>query len=404
MSESEQTNKINEFTGITNVDQERAKFYLELAAWNLDSALASFYDEGTDDEPISDTAAPVVPRPAAPATSHSPMMTSTSFKSASKPKKWQPKSRIMTFSSMKNSEVDDKDSDDDEGQRFYAGGSITSGQQVIGPPRNNTDAMTEMFQAAQKYASSSAPSDAGSSHQEGGSSTFFGTGYKLGQTETDTEVIPSHSSTSKKTARQSQEEVVLKMWKEGFTINDGELHSIEQQENREFLLLVARGEVPPLLLKEANVTSEEELHVSIEDHRFEEYAPPKQKKKLFGGSGHLLGSPAPEVVENVSSKDTLPSDNGIANESAARAEVPLQEGAPTTSLQIRLADGSRLVASFNQSHTIGDVRRYLITARSSFAARPFILQSSYPPKTLDNNEQTLLDAGLLNTVIFQRLG
>lgn len=54
-------------------------------------------------------------------------------------------------------------------------------------------------------------------------------------------VIPSRSSTSKRAPNQSQEEVVLKMWKEGFTINDGQLHSIEQQENREFLLLVARG-------------------------------------------------------------------------------------------------------------------------------------------------------------------
>lgn len=57
--------------------------------------------------------------------------------------------RIMTFSSLRNSEVEDKDSDD-EGQRFYAGGSITSGQQVIGPPRNNADVIADMFQTAQK--------------------------------------------------------------------------------------------------------------------------------------------------------------------------------------------------------------------------------------------------------------
>lgn len=44
------------------------------------------------------------------------------------------------------------------------------------------------------------------------------------------------------------------------------------------------------------------------------------------------------------------------------------------------------------------------SARSSFASRPFKLQSSYPPKTLDNEDQTLSDAGLLNTVIFQRIG
>jgi len=50
-----------------------------------------------------------------------------------------------------------------------------------------------------------------------------------------------------------------------------------------------REEIPPLLLKEANVSSEDELHVSVEDHRNEEYVPSKSKKKPFGGSGHLLG-------------------------------------------------------------------------------------------------------------------
>lgn len=59
-----------------------------------------------------------------------------------------------------------------------------------------------------------------------------------------------------------------------------------------FLLLcsaIFREEIPPLLLKEANVSSEDELHVSVEDHRYEEYVPSKPKKKIFGGSGNLLG-------------------------------------------------------------------------------------------------------------------
>lgn len=65
------------------------------------------------------------------------------------------------------------------------------------------------------------------------------------------------------------------------------------------------------------------------------------------------------MVGNEAPKE-IPSDNGVANEPAARAEVPLTPDAPTTSLQIRLVDGTRLVATFNQSHTIGDVRRYII--------------------------------------------
>lgn len=70
-------------------------------------------------------------------------------------------------------------------------------------------------------------------------------------------------------------------------------------------------------------------------------------------------SPAPEVVGNDVPKEVV-SDSGIANEAVARAEVPLTPDAPTTSLQIRLVDGTRLIATFNHSHTIGDVRRYII--------------------------------------------
>lgn len=70
-------------------------------------------------------------------------------------------------------------------------------------------------------------------------------------------------------------------------------------------------------------------------------------------------SPAPEVVGNVVPKET-PTDTGVANEAAARADVPLTSDAPTTTLQIRLVDGTRLIATFNHSHTIGDVRRYII--------------------------------------------
>ncbi len=34
------------------------------------------------------------------------------------------------------------------------------------------------------------------------------------------------------------------------------------------------------------------------------------------------------------------------------------ESQPTTSIQLRLADGSRMVAKFNLSHTVGDIRRW----------------------------------------------
>jgi len=55
--------------------------------------LASFYDEGTDDEPLSDNAGQSSSRPAAASNRNVPMASVSSYKPAAKPKKWQPQSR-----------------------------------------------------------------------------------------------------------------------------------------------------------------------------------------------------------------------------------------------------------------------------------------------------------------------
>lgn len=39
--------------------------------------------------------------------------------------------------------------------------------------------------------------------------------------------------------------------------------------------------------------------------------------------------------------------------------VEIDNSKPTTNIQIRLADGSRLVGTFNHHHTIGDIRRFI---------------------------------------------
>jgi UBX domain-containing protein 1 len=43
----------------------------------------------------------------------------------------------------------------------------------------------------------------------------------------------------------------------------------------------------------------------------------------------------------------------------AGGDDQLDDEQPVTALQFRLHDGSRAQASFNHSHTVGDVRQYL---------------------------------------------
>lgn len=71
----------------------------------------------------------------------------------------------------------------------------------------------------------------------------------------------------------------------------------------------------------------------------------------------LLFSPVPGEVAPT---PTSPENRGGC-EARAREAVQVDSTLPTTSVQIRLADGSRLVANLNHTHTIADLRNYIVT-------------------------------------------
>lgn len=97
---------------------------------------------------------------------------------------------------------------------------------------------------------------------------------------------------------------------------------------------------------------------------------------------------------------------------------------PSTTIQIRLSDGSRLTGRFNLSHTIADLRLFITTyvnsakmqfhlnktifipcfsARPQYAAEVFSLLTTFPNKELTDAEQTIQGAGIMNSAITQRL-
>lgn len=80
--------------------------------------------------------------------------------------------------------------------------------------------------------------------------------------------------------------ITLKLWKDGFTLNDSELRLYTDPENREFLDTIKRGEIPAEIRQEIQST---EAWLDMEDHRHETYVPPKVKVKAFTGKGHMLG-------------------------------------------------------------------------------------------------------------------
>lgn len=63
----------------------------------------------------------------------------------------------------------------------------------------------------------------------------------------------------------------------------------------------------------------------------------------------------------------------------------------------------RLVAKFNHSHTVGDVRRHIVASRPQYAGVAFSLLTTLPSRQLPDDSVTLKEADLLNAAIMQRV-
>ncbi|XP_073535431.1 UBX domain-containing protein 2B isoform X1 [Phyllobates terribilis] len=188
-------------------------------------------------------------------------------------------------------------------------------------------------------------------------------------------------------------QILLKLWSNGFSLDDGELRSYTDPVNAQFLESVKRGEIP---LELQRMVHGGQVRLDMEDHQDQEYVKPRLKFKAFSGEGKKLGSLTPEIISTPSSPEE-------EHKPFLNTEVELDEHVPTTKIQIRLADGSRLIQRFNLSHRIVDIRHFIIQCRSDFAQTDFVLVTTFPNTELTDEDQTLEEANILNTVILQRM-
>ena len=140
----------------------------------------------------------------------------------------------------------------------------------------------------------------------------------------------------------------LTFWRNGFSIEDGPLLSYDKPEDKELLEAIEAGRAPPAVF---NVRWNQPLQVEVAKRLNEDYVPPpKRPMKAFTGGGNRLGSPTPEIVSG-SATPTMPGGmaSNQASSSAAAAAAPtptatafeVDTSKPTTSIQVRLADGTK---------------------------------------------------------------
>lgn len=101
--------------------------------------------------------------------------------------------------------------------------------------------------------------------------------------ESGAEVVQNPNRPTENNAKK----IVLKLWRQGFTVDDGELRPYNDPQNKEFLECISKGKLPPELSQSDNCGNM--IEVNMEDHRNEDFIAPKPKP--FGGKGQALNTP-----------------------------------------------------------------------------------------------------------------
>ena len=212
-------------------------------------------------------------------------------------------------------------------------------------------------------------------------SHFSGTARTLGGDDTPSETIEDPNADAPKPAERVERH--LHFWSNGFSVDDGPLYSTEDPQNVRILNMIKSGRAP---LQIMNVTPDQEVDVRLNEHD-SPYVAPKKQYKSFEGGGHRLGSPTPTT-------GPLASPASEVTASASTSDTPssgptIDDTQPTISLQIRLGDGTRLVARFNTLHTIGDVYSFVNSSSTGSQGRSWILMTTFPSKELSDKSAAL---------------
>ncbi|CAD6338960.1 unnamed protein product [Miscanthus lutarioriparius] len=425
---------VESFCGVTSATPQEAAFYLESHNWALESAVRSYYDSA-DGEADAGAADPVPPPPAAPAgggedtededyvvgggggededdedyvdgddgddedaalaaeavaeeerrrpvkrqkRSHDTRGGSGS-RSGSRARAGGASARgnVRTLSDLgggKGTAGSDENSEDDDEwappPEYFTGGE-TSGMVVRdrSKRKNNTD---EVFKQAKRKGAKQGPFEA---RRRSSSRNFTGTGRLL------------TGETVERDAPQPPEEIVhnIYFWRNGFTVNDGPLRSFDDPANASFLKSI-KDSVCPTELEPADGKSKVNVNLVRKE---EEFTEPVKRAAPFEGERRTLMEPSDNNTSNAAASSIV----------TAPRTITVDDALPSTSLQIRFADGSRLVARFNTSHTISDVRAFIDATRPE--ASDYTLQAGFPPKPLEDATKTIEEAGVANSVIIQ---
>lgn len=394
---------VQQFCGITASTPEQARFFLESSGWQVEIALQNFYEydahggehyeEAEEEEvapPLTHAPAPA-PTPTPASAPVGPVQGVGLFPPASRggsersrdKKPASSRGSVRTLSDFNRRS--DSDSEEDT-QEYYTGGE-KSGMMVQDPQKGNR--VDAIFEQARRMGAQQGPPEP-SQARSNSRNTFTGMGRTLAGEPTQ----QGREGAEQRTTPPQQPGPVIRnitFWRNGFTVDDGPLRRLDDPANAEFLRSIGKSECPKELEPQDRGTP---VHVNLMRRDDDWNPPPEPRNVPFQGVGRTLGSTSTTEVGNA------PSTHGASNQASQGLTVDSSQ--PVTSIQLRLSDGTRMVARFNHHHTVADIRGFIDAARPGHARNYQLQTMGFPPKVLSDVTQTIEAAGLSNAVVIQK--
>ncbi|KAI1103466.1 SEP-domain-containing protein [Jackrogersella minutella] len=393
----------SELMGMTGASTEQATQYLSASNWDLAAAAQAYFaDEEEEDQtggPHEDPAAASSSTYTGPRTLDgrpAPQSIPTTSSSSRRPPK---KKGLATLSSLGGGHGHDHDDDDDdddledEHRDTYAGGEKSG--LAVQDPSQRTDPRRILNDLLAKAKSNAQRPEVSSPAGPSSANSFRGSGQTLGGEGAPSRTIPDplgQAAPGSRARPQGNEvqERTLHLWRDGFSIDDGELRRFDDPENTDALRMIQQGRAPIHLM---NVRYDEPLDVKLQQHD-ENYRPLPKVYKPFGGEGRRLGSPVPGDSAATTTLPTLAtSDVAIAAASAtpsssAPPSTSVDESRPTVMIRIQMPDGTRLPARFNTSQTVNDVYDFIARSSPELSTGGWVLATTFPNK--DHTDKSLV--------------
>lgn len=382
--------KVAQIASLTGLSAEQAKFFLDSCGGDEEAAINTYLETQAEEAVSNSGDEPDSEANQAREESSTPQRETvakerqimTDKQSSSKPPK---KGGVATLRDLLPEEPSPEE---ESGKNYYAGGE-RSGQMIQDPrrpPRNDGDneLTRKIFQKAMQYSERPEEEVEDFSNRQ----RFTGAGYRLGD--------GTEESTFSEPVVVGRKNVVktLTFYKNGFQVDEGPLREYSDPANQQFLREVESGYVP----REMEEPGIGHVSINLVDKKDEEYVPPKPKLQPFTGRGYRL-------MEGTQDSNLTAASSSSDSGSRETERVPVQADPtkPTTSIQIRLHDGTRLVARFNEDQTLGDVRRFVSSARPLPPNTNFELSLQFPRQVLSEDSKTISELGLKGSVIVQTL-